>query len=353
MAGPSVRRGLDGCCGPWRRSGPVFHRDRAANAGGAEPDGLQRRARRIRGAPVPGYRLHPAGRPRAVARGQRRADACRLGRCRARHRRDRDHPARRQPADSAALPHGRGRQNAGGVHRHGAAPGGRHRGAGALGRPVHVARRVHGRRVALGFRVSARTSGRYRTVRRIAARLLFHLRRHVHQYRAGPAAARRSCHRTRRCRGCESRRCLRARPHQARHRPQRVQVRARTARGQRIQLRPVRGCRVRRGADATAIRFRDAGRRRLDAGDTHALRRLRDDADPALHHPGRAGLRHDRRRTLPRDHLRVRPRRADRGAGAGHAGHTATRRSKKTRARWRWCAASAPRSISAIPSARR
>ena len=56
------------------RTGDVLHRDRAADAGGTRPADHQGRPRRLRGAAVPGSRVHPAGRAGAVARRQR---ACR------------------------------------------------------------------------------------------------------------------------------------------------------------------------------------------------------------------------------------------------------------------------------------
>ncbi len=112
----------------------------------------------------------------------------------ARYRRDRCHPVGRQSADTTAVSRNRRRQHPGSFHRNRPASGGGSRRAGALGRAVHVAWRVHGRRGAVGIPSTGTRSRPTSAVPGPAARLLLHLRRYVHRSSAcRRPLGRRSC----------------------------------------------------------------------------------------------------------------------------------------------------------------
>ena len=95
------------------RAGDVFHRDRAADAGGAGPAEKPSGAGWVRGAAVPGSGVHSAGGAGAAAGGADAAGSCAVARRGAGGGRGGGDPGRRAVRDPAADPDARRRADRG------------------------------------------------------------------------------------------------------------------------------------------------------------------------------------------------------------------------------------------------
>ncbi len=211
----------------------------------------------------------------------------------------RGHPGRRPLSVAPAVPRDRWCEDTGDFYRRVVADRGRRGEPCHAGRAVAVARRVHGRRAAVGIRVSPRTGGRHRAVRGIVAWFLLHFSWHGRRPVAGVGAAGRADRRDRGTAGGEGDRCVCNRTRRTPGQCQCTALCPGTAAGERVQLRAVRRGRRDRRSGTGRGGDGDAGRRGLDAGDADPVRRVGTLGDPA---PGaRRGARRTTRSMLARN----------------------------------------------------